>query len=1550
MKKMASVLSTIARRAGGRVRRLRRGSILILVVVLLVLLALIGTAYVSTARTDRQSSQNYVVNTQVTQMADGVVNMVIGTLVGDEFDLNDPSPSAFREAFSQNSSPNTYNPYTFAGTSASPAQTPVEYWLGDRIPILVGTTPTWGAISGPLSSLLTFESPDGAGPIPAANARFNVMPNAKNGYPALTLDRASVNTNAADNYIAADADGDGIADSMLFRIPGGYVNGLTYYAGVRIIDNNAAINVNTARSRESDGSANLPPPATFSITGLPNFGLFQSGIGLQEMLNPTQPTPSEMKNLDGYRFGDPTGYNWAYSTPYADSAQNYVYNPPLQRADASYITLGDAFYNGLIRRIGNPGINYVQNGNTYRFTPIPRSEGARLAANFCIMNPIGGSSLLETLMPSSLGVNSGASTSPFSPAQASLWFSKNFDYTNALGGGYFQNLRALAVTRNPNSNFISAKYDPSNVGDPLVTGATAGYVGAGMLPYGYTPSAGTWTPRNLAAVPPQPGVRYSAGDVVSYNGLNYVSLQSNNFNNAPNPNMPTAYWKRSVWRGMWTSSPSTPYALNDIVQSIADSGNGSGATYGAGMTFICVGVGAGNIAFDPGTLTPTAALAEGWKRQPWHPVPTKTNINTATFRDLWRAFWSVMSGPALNNNLINPVPASTPTPNETPFGTNGFAAVAGLDPYGAPLVPVGFTTSPYYDPYYVSPRNISSLLQNPALGPPPQHMFRSTLRDERYLTTTITGPTAQSVIRFDPENMMLLRSALAAVNTLAMRSSTQDVISRTITLNACVDPGAPSAPSGNPAVLTPVQVSVFSASPQLYITEVYANSDESSTDPNANVMGGPFTNPNGYVAIELYNPSNSQITVSKWQLGLLDRRNAGTYPNMAVTPITAAPITGLVIPGHGYLVLENYPENGAPNGTDAQYRPSSAFPTLARARLESVLTNTTEQYVPNLYQVLSGNGSNGGELVVLKPRSANINIGPAKPNPFDPDNQYDETGSNLYALNDYVPVDSFDFTGLSQEVTTTIPQTFSYCHYVRTSDNPTNTNTATHYGFWRCVYPGRYDGVQTSPGSSPRQEGTEFNTGAVVGVVPTLIPPTMFGNPALCTYFNVFCPIRVGDFNMPGPNPVNAGVNKFPFGGFARNGDMLQVPYIGAYTVRMAGAPAGTILEMNSLPMDVSFADDGDSYNTNISNDAAENIGRFCPISWATGLPDATSTNSAIIDSNYRNESSTMNTPATAFENWTLSIVSNNAIMAQSIVTSYAPTTHTFNLATPLTSLPIGSGTCYIVSPTPSEADTTYKPWVGALFSYLTVQDPSDDYTPNTDPGPYSQSPGQANYAYPPADSNAAFQPAPVFNDDYTAMDQTHEHTVGVDGKININTASAKVLSALPFVPDDPGSVDENIAQAIVVYRNSNGPFTSIMDLLNVPVLSALRNTTGAEGYQSLPNPPTLSDGNLTTGDLNFPSLSSAPYIPWNTLVPVATGVGAPLGDFQTQFLVLDRISNLVTVQSDSYTVYIVVEGWLNAGTANAQLVNTHRVAFQVDRNGVTPTNRLVRTTSVPEN
>ena len=61
----SGVVRRLLDRAHRRFRRARSGSVLILVIALLVLMALIGTAFITTTRTDRQASTQNEYNTQV---------------------------------------------------------------------------------------------------------------------------------------------------------------------------------------------------------------------------------------------------------------------------------------------------------------------------------------------------------------------------------------------------------------------------------------------------------------------------------------------------------------------------------------------------------------------------------------------------------------------------------------------------------------------------------------------------------------------------------------------------------------------------------------------------------------------------------------------------------------------------------------------------------------------------------------------------------------------------------------------------------------------------------------------------------------------------------------------------------------------------------------------------------------------------------------------------------------------------------------------------------------------------------------------------------------------------------------------------------------------------------------------------------------------------------------------------------------------------------------------------------------------------------------------
>src|SRR5687768_4506255 len=88
--KPVNAFNRLLDRVQARFRRARSGSVLILVVALLVLMALLGTAFISTARIDRYSAVINSANTEIDLLVQGIINMALGNVVDD---LYDPTPN-----------------------------------------------------------------------------------------------------------------------------------------------------------------------------------------------------------------------------------------------------------------------------------------------------------------------------------------------------------------------------------------------------------------------------------------------------------------------------------------------------------------------------------------------------------------------------------------------------------------------------------------------------------------------------------------------------------------------------------------------------------------------------------------------------------------------------------------------------------------------------------------------------------------------------------------------------------------------------------------------------------------------------------------------------------------------------------------------------------------------------------------------------------------------------------------------------------------------------------------------------------------------------------------------------------------------------------------------------------------------------------------------------------------------------------------------------------------------------------------------------------------
>jgi DNA uptake protein ComE-like DNA-binding protein len=215
--------------------------------------------------------------------------------------------------------------------------------------------------------------------------------------------------------------------------------------------------------------------------------------------------------------------------------------------------------------------------------------------------------------------------------------------------------------------------------------------------------------------------------------------------------------------------------------------------------------------------------------------------------------------------------------------------------------------------------------------------------------------------------------------------------------------------------------------------------------------------------------------------------------------------------------------------------------------------------------------------------------------------------------------------------------------------------------------------------------------------------------------------------------------------------------------------------------------------------------------------------------------------------------------------------------------------------------------WAQDVFDYFSAtQNPNKDFLPNVDATLADTSVTPAI----PARYPGGVAPAPVRNTSSSAAN-SGEDEVPNEGLININTAPWKVLARLPMLSDP--AANELLAKAIETHRNTNGAFTNVFELYNV---AGFVNPGG--------------DPDDDAGDFS----------------PLGAGTDGVSNDFEQKYLLLNRISNLVTTRSDSFTVYIVVQAWQDANdagntypTRRPVLLDERRAAFIVDRSGISQTN-----------
>jgi len=1581
---LARLLDTVQR----RFQRSRAGSVMILVVTLLVLMAIIGTAFLTTARNDRYSSQLHESNVEVDMLLDGVKNIILGRMAGENF--LDPNGQRWDDVHSDNwlasrtpmmminacgvwTGARTYNRGDWVQvTTTSPPSfyvsvidnnlnhdptVPDGSWMNDSQ--AKPDTPCWEGISSLFDLIpgIGISAEDLRGPqatpkntvVPATfdgtrgrnlvqlifadasgSPAGSVQSNGQN-YPALRYFRPgnpNDNPPTKDDFVttlAASASGNGIADSFLWRLPMGEINGVTYYAAVRVIDNNSAINLNTAGSSLYDFDAQGAP--------LPNMGFFPGNTGIAELLstfNLSGASPSNLGNefaaLNLYRDTGLRNYANGNNVPLPDGIisqlnPNNMGGPTAPIADFQgkwgtrpefrYMSLADAQFMGLGRRIDLPGYSLQATSNSppYQYNNFSWGDSAALAYFFDLVSPAtaqsvtgnGGGSIAENVLGPSLWQQNYYRSRPWDPSPTNPpytqnWFNLNYVYTNLnydiVAAGITTtfdptrnlsntfNRRPLVVARNPLSNMM-----PVHIPEMDALRSWAPYITVAM---GYNLDPNTLDP--------------------SRGNMPRVSLN--------------------------TASPL--------------------------------------ITFPPSPALPAQSRSYSTE----YPIEFSAQVPAHT-PTLWLGFYNAML-PAL----------------EPPY--TDVRLFSGLNFQ----LPAATTSTNYFrpaaaQPYYQLAQQFRSSLRDPSgIGP---YIPNRTPPPNGTAVTSISDPDAN--VWLPPASELLLRSLIAAVNTQDIRDSDDDVSSSTVF-------GLPVI-SGGAYMNGGAKVTVYGTERQPFITEIYVNNDTTQQPANFQGAAGPpipnnvsatMANPVPYVAVELYNPYDVAISLSGYTLAALNRTTT-TFPAMALRQIgTPLTLQNATIPARGFLVLESV---DVAHNKGTYYRPWWTYPgtTVSNDPIKVAIDQSNSNYcfVSGLDTILTDpNTGNADELYLLKPRNSDGSLSFSFPvGSFQKGIFYDETAN----LADMVPVDSFDFFGMGKSPD---GKTFQAWHYVRGNTIYGDANGATPVTTppgprpsWKFVFAGHWEpgqlpsvvtGTTVAPPPPPpvppgtttvREEGVVTGPTWTNGTIDQwiLTPPGYVpGGPATqspdgptapismgsadfaSSYYNYYPGIPLnntgyGNTNTPEPtwhglnkNLTSNAFNSYPFGGFARNGDLLQVPFVGGYTITYNGA----VVEMNPVTKDVGFADDNNlNYILNVSKNATAPNPAASVIAGINHSGRIT-TDGTIIQFEDNEEQVGRFVP--------LSSVDGDPANFLPVYSTGLP---------PLAYSPPGAprGLAYSFRGTDGVTPDTHLfdtyGWASGVFDYFsTLQSPNDDYLPHTKPEYYdSYTPFPAT---PPAVAGYT-SPDPFNRPVYVANSPAgtstpngaSEAAAPIEGLININTAPWKVLAQVPFFPvsprvNTPGlatnstilTANIEIAQAIVRYRNEYGPFHSIFDLNRVvePYLGAAYTATTSPLFQNVNGlPPDTNDYQSYQGVLtpNLPGFVNDGGNNNGSVDPYHLPDGL-FTDFNQREAQVMRLSNLITTRSDSFTVYLQVQGWRGAGTPGAQLVVQRRAAFIMDRSGST--------------
>lgn len=697
-----------------------------------------------------------------------------------------------------------------------------------------------------------------------------------------------------------------------------------------------------------------------------------------------------------------------------------------------------------------------------------------------------------------------------------------------------------------------------------------------------------------------------------------------------------------------------------------------------------------------------------------------------------------------------------------------------------------------------------------------------------------------------------LRAAIAAVNVMDIRDVERvavaaadpselgdaDVTFARINLDeATITPAPP--------VDTDLRAHVFGTEAQPFVTEAVV-----VVDPGVKAATPPALPPL-YVGVELYNPYPFAINTEGWKLVAVDTSGVA----LAFFELADLPVT---IGANSVVVLEGDNGGGNPGITVSGGVGGTAI-TVA-----DVVDGTTLRQIMLMRPVLS----EGNPAQAAIAASLNVELG-------------DE---NSEAWQYMVPLDSVDFS----EVDTTIDPETVY-HYGRSTTLAQRT--------WDYVYHGDLPGGLTDAPPAPVAPPTPSTPPASVIVQMDLLDPIASGVDPTIDSINLgdiagYDTIVDDKFPIPlGPVISGPGARAsldptarsfYPYGGFARDGDVINVPYVGGYHIIdldpaiSTGATTGIV---GSMPVTI----DAVKANENELDDDAH-IGRFIG-SDAAGAD--------VVDKVWARKTI----------DYFAALVAPGSDQFPMVDLRYRFNDPTLTVD-PAATLPAGIP--------------------AAIYEFE-----SNLLTPPPLPTPEFESIGADPYS----------------------TDAFGEAFAGLPGRINLSTASIGAIELIPNVVVgtgqapaasqagvaaglfDPLAGSDGVAEYLTGTAGTREPFVGTTaeassDAFDLVTFAGTTTTIDQALAGDLSG--RLDAGSTDPEDFNDYGLE---YYDYDGSIGALAPVGADYAD-------LIRRSNLTTRQSDSYTVYIVLQAWADvdaAGGKEPRLVRQERSAFILDRSRLRP-------------